>query len=374
MIGKRQKPQPVARAVQTAASASPFPALDGYVPLQTGENRLYAALREAVPIIDAGIDKIVRLIGGFTVRCGGGNTEARLNSFLQNIKVNSMEAGVQSFLNDYLSQLLTYGNAVGEMVVSGGTVAALYNAGLEDVELKAVSPLHTEVYRREPGGSVKVKYPELVFCSALNPPPGSARGVSLLHGLPFVSGILIRIYNTIGVNWERLGNVRFAVTYKPTNDAADRAYAKERAQQIAGEWSRAMRKDSVSDFVAVGDVSIKAIGADNQILDSAVPVREMLEQIVAKLGLPPFLLGLSWSSTERMSSQQADILTSELEAYRRILNPVISRICSLWLRLNGHEPEFTVEWEDITLQDEIESANARYLNAKAEQLEAAAKT
>ncbi|MBE6830314.1 MAG: serine/threonine protein phosphatase [Ruminococcaceae bacterium] len=374
MIGKRQKPQPVARAVQTAASASPFPALDSYVPLQTGENRLYAALREAVPIIDAGIDKIIRLIGSFTVRCGGGNTEASLNSFLQNVKVNSMEAGVQSFLNDYLSQLLTYGNAVGEMVVSGGTVAALYNAGLEDVELKAVSPLHTEIYRREPGGSVKVKYPELVFCSALNPPPGSARGVSLLHGLPFVSGILIQIYNTIGVNWERLGNVRFAVTYKPTNDAADRAYAKERAQQIAGEWSRAMRKDSVSDFVAVGDVSIKAIGADNQILDSSVPVREMLEQIVAKLGLPPFLLGLSWSSTERMSSQQADILTSELEAYRRILNTVIHRICSLWLRLNGYEPEFTVEWEDITLQDEIESANARYLNAKAAQMEAAAKT
>ncbi len=242
------------------------------------------------------------------------------------------------------------------------------------MELKAVSPLHTEIYRREPGGSVKVKYPELVFCSALNPPPGSARGVSLLHGLPFVSGILIQIYNTIGVNWERLGNVRFAVTYKPTNDAADRAYAKERAQQIAGEWSRAMRKDSVSDFVAVGDVSIKAIGADNQILDSSVPVREMLEQIVAKLGLPPFLLGLSWSSTERMSSQQADILTSELEAYRRILNTVIHRICSLWLRLNGYEPEFTVEWEDITLQDEIESANARYLNAKAAQMEAAAKT
>ncbi|WP_444642413.1 serine/threonine protein phosphatase [Caproiciproducens sp. R1] len=374
MIGKRQKPQPVARAVQTAASASPFPALDSYVPLQTGENRLYSALREAVPIIDAGIDKIIRLIGSFTVRCGGGNTEASLNSFLQNVKVNSMEAGVQSFLNDYLSQLLTYGNAVGEMVVSGGTVAALYNAGLEDVELKAVSPLHTEIYRREPGGSVKVKYPELVFCSALNPPPGSARGVSLLHGLPFVSGILIQIYNTIGVNWERLGNVRFAVTYKPTNDAADRAYAKERAQQIAGEWSRAMQKDSVSDFVAVGDVSIKAIGADNQILDSSVPVREMLEQIVAKLGLPPFLLGLSWSSTERMSSQQADILTSELEAYRRILNTVIHRICSLWLRLNGYEPEFTVEWEDITLQDEIESANARYLNAKAAQMEAAAKT
>jgi len=374
MIIKKRKPQPVAQAVQTCASASPFTALNSYVPLQSGENRLYAALREAVPMIDAGIDKILRLIGTFEIGCGDKSAEYALNSFLRNVKVNSTEAGVQSFLNSYLSQLLTYGNAVGEMVVSGGKLAALYNAGLNDVELKAASALQIDVYRREIGGSTKVKYPELVFCSALNPPAGSAQGVSLLHGLPFVSNILIQIYNTIGVNWERLGNVRFAVTYKPTSDAADRAYAKERAQQIAGEWSRAMQKDSVNDFVAVGDVSIKAIGADNQILNSEVPVRQMLEQIVAKLGLPPFLLGLSWSSTERMSSQQADILTSELEAYRRILNPVINRICSLWLRLNGYAPQFTIDWNDITLQDETDMANARLLNARAAQIEAALKS
>ena len=100
----------------------------------------------------------------------------------------------------------------------------------------------------------------------------------------------------------------------------------------------------------------------------------MLEQIVAKLGLPPFLLGLSWSSTERMSSQQADILTSELQSYRQLLNPIINRICSMWLRLNGYAPQFTVEWENITLQDKTETANARLLNAKAAQIEAAAET
>lgn len=367
---KKRKTQPAAQAVQTAASASPFSELSGYVPLRSGEYRLYAALREAVPIIDAGIDKILRLIGTFGIRCADKKAEFALNHFLENVKVNSTQSGVQSFLNSYLSQLLTYGNAVGEMVVNGGELCALYNAGLEDVELKAASALEIHVYRRETGGSARVKYPELVFCSALNPPAGSAQGVSLLHGLPFVSNILVQIYNTIGVNWERLGNVRFAVTYKPTNDAGDRAYARERAQQIAGEWGRAMQKGSVSDFVAVGDVSIKAIGADNQILDSEIPVRQMLEQIVAKLGLPPFLLGLSWSSTERMSSQQADILTSELESYRRILNPVISRICTLWLRLNGYAPRFFIDWNDITLQDETNIANARLLNAKAAAIEA----
>lgn len=370
LLRKRTMP-PAAQAVQTAPAAPPFPALGGYVPLAAGERRLYAALREAVPVIDAAIDKIVRLTGGFSVTCENAAAERELNRFLHTVPVNAAEVGAQSFLNGYLDQLLTYGNAIGEMVPGGGTVAALYNAGLDDVELKAASPLRIDVYRREAGESVRVKYPELVLCSALNPPPGSARGVSLLRGLPFVSGILVQIYNTVGVNWERLGNVRFAVTYKPTGDPADRAYAKDRARQIAGEWSRAMQKDSVSDFVAVGDVSIKAIGADSPILDSAIPVRQMLEQIVAKLGIPPFLLGLSWSSTERMSGQQADILTSELEAYRRLLDPVIGKICSLWLRLNGYAPEFALEWDDITLQDATELANARLLNARAAQIETA---
>ena len=85
-------------------------------------------------------------------------------------------------------------------------------------------------------------------------------------------------------------------------------------------------KDTVKGFVAVGDVSIKVIGADNVVLDSEVPVRQLLEQIVAKTGLPPYMLGLYWSTTERMSAQQADILTSELEYYRMILTPVLTKI------------------------------------------------
>ena len=98
-------------------------------------------------------------------------------------------------------------------------------------------------------------------------------------------------------------------------------------------------------------------------------VRQMLEEIVAKMGIPPFLLGLSWSSTERMSSQQADILTSELEAYRRLLNPVIEKICKLWMQLHGMEPRFTIEWDTITLQDAVDLANARLMNAQAAQIE-----
>ncbi|NLA77816.1 MAG: serine/threonine protein phosphatase, partial [Clostridiales bacterium] len=215
-----------------------------------------------------------------------------------------------------------------------------------------------------------VKHPDFTLLSALSPEPGCVYGTSLLSGLPFVSSVLMKIFNTIGTNWERVGNVRFAITYKPQNDALDRNYARERATQIASEWSQAMQSgSSVKDFVAVGDVSIKVIGAENQIPDSEIPVRQMLEQIVAKTGLPPFMLGLSWSSTERMSVQQADILTSELEGYRRILTPVIERICRTFLQLEGYTCTPEIVWNDITLRDEVELARARLYNAQAARLE-----
>ena len=111
---------------------------------------------------------------------------------------------------------------------------------------------------------------------------------------------------------------------------------------------QAAAEGEIRDFVAVGDVDIRVIGADNQFIATEVPVRQLLEQIVAKLGLPPFLLGLSWSSTERMSSQQSDLLTGELESYRRLLTrpcqnsravPAQSGLCPGGRgRMGAHQP------------------------------------
>lgn len=140
---------------------------------------------------------------------------------------------------------------------------------------------------------------------------------------------------------------------------------------VASEWSAAMRstrQGAVRDFVAVGDVDIKVIGADNQILDSEAPVRQILEQLIARTGIPPFLLGLSWSSTERMSVQQADLLTSEITAIRRGVEPVVRRVCQLWLRLHGIAGPVEVDWEDINLQDLVEEAKAGLYQAQTEQI------
>ncbi len=358
--------------VQTSKSSNhPYYELSGRAVLKSSEARVYAALREAVPIIDAAICKIIRLAEGFSVETGNENADRCLSDFLKTVNVGGNQTGINSFVCSYLDQLLTYGSAIGEMVISNGQFYALYNGEPDSVDVKrAKNSLDIEFYSHSSFSGEALKYPELILYSVLNPEPGSLTGTSLLRGLPFISDILLKIYNTIGTNWERVGNLRYAVTYKPQGDVSERSFAKERANMMARQWQEAMQsKDTVKDFVAVGDVSVKVIGADNQILDSEIPVRQLLEQIVAKTGLPPFVFGLNWSTTERMSAQQADILTSELESYRRVLTPVIEKISNTFLILNGFSPSAEVIWDDITLQDETEFAKARLYYAQAEKIE-----
>lgn len=369
---KKQKSQSdVVSVPQTGKSTHPFICLNSYIPYGIADYSLYRSLREAVPIIDAAIMKTVRLLGTFNIKCSDENAELQLKSFLSRVNVGGTRNGIDAFVSTFFEQLLTYGTAVGEMITDGYTITHLFNSDLRDISLAhGASPVDIVVSSDNGKGTfTPVKYPELVLLSVLNPEPGKVYGTSILKGLPFVSDILLKIYNTVGTNWERLGNVRFSVTYKPQNDVIDKAYAKERAMQVASEWTRTMQSTgTIRDFVAIGDVSIKAIGADCPIPDSNIPVRQLLEQIVAKLGIPPFLLGLSWSTTERMSSQQADILTSEIDFYRREITPVINKICDMWLRLNGYSCSFDIIWENVTLQDISEIAQSNYYEAQTQKI------
>lgn len=372
---KRKQPeQPVGAAVTQlrGGQGHPFGSLKSYIPLCGTEFRLYRSMREALPVLDAAITKLVRLVGGFTVTCPQG--QEGLQHFLQTVPCGRAQFGIHSFLSAYLDSLLLYGRAIGEMVVAGGQLAALCWGDVSALQIEeGASPLDVTICGPDERGCLRpLPYQHLLLLTTLNPEPANPYGVSLLRSMPFLSEILLKIYHTLGVNWERAGNVRYAVVCKPTGDSFERTAAASHAETIAKEWSAAMQDSKngvVRDFVAVGDVSVKVIGADGPILDSEIPVRQILEQLVAKTGLPPFLLGLSWSSTERMSRQQADLLTSELWAIRRAVEPALERICTLWLRLSGYACTPTVVWDEISLQDLTEEAQAGYVRAQTAQLE-----
>lgn len=356
--------------VQTSSvSSHPFYSLKGYMPMNVN-NRIYHDLREGVPIIDSAVNKIVRLIGGFKFVTDSEHLDSEINGFFSKVNVGGNQTGIHAFIDNYMSQMLTYGTAVGEMLYDEDNFYALYNGELDAMEVRrSDNAMGVEFFNISSGVPAAIESPEKILFSVLNPEPGCILGTSLLKGLPFVSDILLKIFNTIGTNWERVGNLRYAVTYKPQNDGTDKAFAKERANQMAQAWSDAMSsKERIKDFVAVGDVKVSVIGADNQVLDSEIPVRHMLEQIIAKTGLMPYMFGLSWSTTERMSRQQADILTTELESYRRTLTPVIEKIGRSYLNTRGICSDLKIEWDSITLQDATQLAQARLYNAEADKL------
>jgi hypothetical protein len=367
---RRETPAPVVQVRQ--GEGHPFGVLDRYTPLRPGELALYRAIREGVPILDAAIWKLVRLCGGVKPQCRDIRAQAGLEQVWRTVDTGWGQRGVQSFLDRYLDDMFTCGHGLGEIVLTpdGREIAALLCADPEQVEAKVGdSPMDFRLCLREVGQPKELPWQELLLFTPFQPTGDSPCGVSLLRSMPFLAGILLKIFQTMGQNWERAGNLRFAVVCKP--EEGEGAFAQERCRQMAEEWSAAMqagRDGTVRDFVAVGDVDVKVIGADGPILDSQTPVRQILEQLVARTGIPPFMLGLSWSSTERMSAQQADMLTSEITAIRRSVEPALCRFSELWLRLHGYDDGVEIVWEDINLQDIVEEAKAGLYRVQAERL------
>ena len=348
----------------------PFGALKSFTPLGGSEERIYRELREAIPVLDAAVGKMVRLCGGFTAKCADPKAQRMLEEFLRRCPCGRGQMGIDSFLSAYLDSLLTYGRSVGELVVAGGKLRAVCWGDVTALEAhEGTNSLETVLWGRDDHGHMRpLPYQHLLLFTTMHPEPAHPYGVSIFRGMPFLAEILVKIYNTVGSNWERAGNIRYSVICKG-GENLDPVVAQERGRQVAQQWSRAMeegKNGTVRDFVAVGDVEIKVIGGEAPILDSDVPVRQILEQLVAKTGLPPFLLGLNWSTTERMSTQQADILTSELWALRRTVEPAVEKICRTFLALEGMDDRVEIEWDDISLQDITQEAQAELYKAQAE--------
>ncbi len=378
MKWKRKEKHPVGAVCQLRnGNAHPFGALRSFTPLGSGQERIYRELRVAVPVLDAAVGKLVRLSGGFSVQCRNRVAQERLEEFLKTVPCGRGQVGIDSFLAGYIDSLLTYGRAVGELVVAGGKLRAVCWGDVTALEIQeGENAMDTVIWGMDSHGLMRpLPYQHLLLFTTMNPEPGSPYGVSLFRGMPFLADILMKIYNTIGSNWERAGNVRYSVICKGGEDM-DPAVVQERGTQVASEWAKAMedvKNGTVRDFVAVGDVEIRVIGGEAPILDSQVPVRQILEQLVAKTGLPPFLLGLNWSTTERMSTQQADLLTSELWALRRTVEPAVAKICRTYLALEGLDDRVDILWNDISLQDITEEARAELYKAQAAKYRAEAK-
>ena len=237
----KRKLEPVGAAAASPqirrGDAPPFGMLSGYVPLQPGEARLYRAIREAVPLVDACIYKIIRLCGGVSAACTDPQAEEELQRFLERVPAGRGQRGVNAFLDQYLDSMLVFGRGVGEIVPTGDgrDIAALLCGRVEDIQIReGDNPLDFTLCAMDAYGQIApLPCQQLLLFTPFNPEAYAPYGVSLLRSMPFLTELLGKIYHAIGVNWERMGNVRFAVVYRPQAGELERGMAQERVPAAA---------------------------------------------------------------------------------------------------------------------------------------------
>ena len=146
--------------------------LSGYVPLGGGEERLYRAIREAVPVVDAAVMKLIRLTGGFTVACGDERAQREIAEFIRTVPVGRGQFGLNAFVDSYLDSMITCGRAVGEIVTDGNRdIAAVLCGDVSDVLIReGATPLDFAVCVRDSGGQVRpLPRQELLLFTPFNP-------------------------------------------------------------------------------------------------------------------------------------------------------------------------------------------------------------
>ena len=333
--------------------------------------KLYRLIRDNVPAVQAAIN-IYRALVGRPIVVADEPLAEELTTFLDNLRVNQFSRGIQTAQNIHVGNMIGFGMGIAEIVPtnSGKDIYSLVTIDPETIILKNESEDSGQVgiYQRQVGQDVRLDPFWLV--TNLYQPENNPYGVSICRSMAFVAEVLVTIERELLNTHERFGTPAYQVRYIPPENFTDPTGEKSNAilqnlQASFAEASIARKSGTVRDFFTVGDVEISVIGADGQVLDFAVPYRSLMEQIAGATMLPSWMLGFTWSTTERLSRHQADLINTVVNSMREELENSWRYLCALWMALNGRSGEFEITWDAINLLDATEQSRADLAEAQA---------
>lgn len=367
---------------------------------------LYEALREALPVLDGGIGRLCTLDGIVEVEGGNDKLVAEIEQWMANVPVNDLECGYQAFYTSHGGEHYEQGCAVGEFVydargrdVVGLRVAdskgIVFVRGEDRMRVFYRAPC-AEVDHRPDGlgqvqrllqgtvrgdmlsaltdiGFVELDSRQCVF-ALHRPEADNPYGTSVMRSMPFVAQLLLTMQNASGNSWRRFGDPPFHIHYGTKNRKITGDDALRRAQLIAKDLAKALsgkaRGNSVDLATAAAaddTVEIEVIGANGVALEIEQPARNMLEQIVAGFGLPPWMLGITWSQASGIGEQQSVVVLQESETRFASRRPQLERPIAAMLRARGRTWK-PGDWQLVqrlpNLMDEAKRAQAAFLRAQ----------
>jgi hypothetical protein len=349
-----------------------------HVPIPVEYNVL-RKIRETIPMITAAILRMRELVGCPEVQASP-SLKAKIDAFLRVLPVNRMQTGIKLWAQTHLDNMYTYGRAHSEVLLNNrrDDVFGLVEVHPATAGLRPTfGGYATNVVQYQYGGGVPVTLiPELLLNSVNDIRGDDPNGTSLIAELPFVSQILNAMLRSLGNTWDRFGSPTYWVNWEPPQDWEDPTGALQK--QILGpmqsNFRTAMRQRAEgqsNDFWTTGKTTVEILGAQGEQLEFQASGRAIMEQIAARFGLPPFMYGFSWASTERMSTAQAKMVTEIIESSREVVEPAITKLITLWQLVTGTGGRFSLTWPRVSLQDLVDEARARAMDAQAMQAELA---
>jgi hypothetical protein len=343
-------------------------------------NILLEELRRTVPILDRAITVLTGMVGRLEFT-GPKSSLLEFTEWAHQVRINQTGRSLQTWLESHIDSMLLYGKGVTELVPSHQLrdVYALMNLDPRSIVFQVTAdPLVLLPYQRQHVNAFLVELnPELLLLSVNGSHVDNPHGWSLYRSLPFVAQMARTIENATAQTWQRLGSPPFHINWEPPATMSDPqgTLAGLAIANLKAGWNNAMAGraasaggtggNSVGDFFTAGKVAVSVIGHEHTPLPLAETWRVFEEQLVAVTGLPSWLLGFNWSTTQRMALQQSEILVANIESLRRHMAPALEQLVDLRQRLAGRANRIKLGWSPITLHDLTEQARAKAWEAQA---------
>lgn len=293
-----------------------------------------------------------------------------------NVQYGRIGRGLGAWQRDYLGQCLKYGYGVGEAEIGAARkeVSALWVYRSPTCGFKSNEFGELEIIQQQAGRGMGVTLnPETTVLTVNDPEGCDPNGQPLFMACPTFAQIWLEVASSYRSTWRRCGIPVFHIhTRLPdTLDDPEGEIASEVNSAVEAQWNAGIKSQVVDgraqDFftASTGEASVKTVGSDGQLIDIQIAKRNIVEELVVATGIPPWMLGYSWSTTERLSTQQADTLLAWIDCMRAAATPGLRQIIELRQRLAGKRGKVSLRWPDVNLQDLTETATAALNEARA---------
>lgn len=375
----------------------------------------FEVLREAIPMNDTAINKLISINGRIEIIGEKADCVAELQDFCRFVPVGPMAHGIDEYRKAMWGEGFEQGFGYGELAatsdlkdIEGLRVADskyiifwknaagiaepwyLYPDTDKTRPLTDPAELIGQIVNARFGTRVNFNQSDMVKLNPANKfylapmiENSNPYGISLFRSQPWVAQILATLQNSMKNSADRFGDPMYHA-HSSGKVSADKISAL--VKELTDQLTRAItikRAGGSADIVTAGGeaskVEIRIIGHEGQLFPYEIPLRHVEEQIVASSGLPAWMLGKYWSTTERMAQLEVEIVLADGSMRNTAETPGLIRLFSAVLAMRGKK------WKTITtdikkpgdwgfrfiqpnLHNEVQTAQANFLNAEAESM------